>query len=130
MTRRAGPTANDIPFRNSAPPPSRYLRMSTAASTAVVVTTEEFLQNQDAYFERVDAGEEVLLRRGESKLYELRAREVDKPIDEDDELIDDEDDEYFSPEMVAKIKASHAEAKAGNYITLRSREDIKAFLGL
>ena len=97
--------------------------MPATTSTAVVITSEEFLQNQEAYFERVDAGEEVLLRRGESKLYELRPREIDEPIDEDDM-------EYYTSEVVAEIKLSIAEAKAGKVTRIRDAAHRKELLGL
>lgn len=82
----------------------------------LVISSREFRQNQRLYFDKVDAGEQVVVQRGSDKAYALT------PITEDDR--------YFDAEMVARIKRSLAEAKAGDNTSVTSRAEIDALLGL
>ena len=83
----------------------------------LVISSREFRQNQRHYFDRVDAGEQVVVQRGRDKAYRL------EPVTEDDV--------YFTPAMVEKIKGSYERyTRDGAAVTLTTSEEIRAFLGL
>lgn len=78
------------------------------------VNSREFRDKQKAYFDLVDKGQKVVIRRGSKKAYVLT-------------LVDD-DDLYFTTEMLKKIDFSMQEAKEGKSTKINSREDLNAFL--
>jgi antitoxin YefM len=82
----------------------------------LVISSREFRQNQRLYFERADKGEQIIVQRGANKSYALT------PINEDDV--------YFSSEMVKKIKLSAEQAKNGEVKRITSSEEINDLLGL
>jgi antitoxin YefM len=82
----------------------------------LVISSREFRQNQRVYFERADKGEQIIVQRGKDKSYALT------PVNEDDV--------YFSAEMVKKIKLSAEQAKNGEVIRITSSEEINDLLGL
>lgn len=82
----------------------------------LVISSREFRQNQKLYFERADKGEQIIVQRGKDKSYVLT------PINEDDV--------YFSAEMVKKIKLSAEQAKNGEVKRITSAEEINDLLGL
>lgn len=82
----------------------------------LVISSREFRQNQKLYFERADKGEQIIVQRGKDKSYALT------PINEDDV--------YFSAEMVNKIKLSAEQAKDGEVRRITSSEEINDLLGL
>ena len=82
----------------------------------VVISSREFRQNQRAYLDRVDAGEQVIVQRGKDRSYAVTAVT--------------EEDVYFTPEMVARIKASLAQAERGEVTRVTTREGIRELLGL
>ena len=82
----------------------------------LVISSREFRQNQRLYFERADKGEQIIVQRGANKSYALT------PINEDDV--------YFSAEMVKKIKLSAEQAKNGEVKRVTSSEEINDLLGL
>jgi len=82
----------------------------------LVISSREFRQNQKLYFEKADKGEQIIVQRGKDKSYALT------PINEDDV--------YFSAEMVKKIKRSAEQAKNGEVKRITSSEEIKDLLGL
>ena len=82
----------------------------------LVISSREFRQNQRLYFERADKGEQIIVQRGKDKSYALT------PINEDDV--------YFSAEMVKKIKLSAKQAKNGEVKRITSAEEINDLLGL
>ena len=81
----------------------------------LVISSREFRQNQKLYFERADKGEQIIVQRGKDKSYALT------PVNEDDV--------YFSAEMVKKIKLSAEQAKNGEVKTITSSEEINDLLG-
>jgi hypothetical protein len=78
------------------------------------VTSRQFREKQKSFFELADSGEKIVIKRGKRQSYVLT------PIDEDDL--------YFTPEMLAKIDQSIQEVKEGKFITLKTKEDLKNFL--
>ena len=82
----------------------------------LVISSREFRQNQRLYFEKADKGEQIIVQRGKDKSYALT------PINEDDI--------YFSAEMVKKIKLSAEQAKNGEVKKITSAEEINDLLGL
>ena len=82
----------------------------------LVISSREFRQNQKLYFEKADKGEQIIVQRGKDKSYALT------PINEDDV--------YFSAEMVKKIKLSAEQAKNGEVRRIASSEEVNDLLGL
>ncbi|MCF8380822.1 MAG: prevent-host-death protein [Bacteroidales bacterium] len=82
----------------------------------LVISSREFRQNQRVYFEKADKGEQIIVQRGKDKSYALT------PVNEDDV--------YFSTEMVKKIKLSAEQAKNGEVKRITSTEEINDLLGL
>lgn len=80
----------------------------------VQVTSREFRDKQASLFDLADKGEKIVIRRGRKKAYALT------PIEEEDL--------YFTPEMLAKIDRSIEEAKEGNVKKFSSKEELHAFL--
>lgn len=82
----------------------------------LVISSREFRQNQRLYFDKVDAGEQVIVQRGKDKSYVLRAVS--------------EDDVYFNTEMINRIKESLEQAKNGDLKTISTPNEISNLLGL
>jgi antitoxin (DNA-binding transcriptional repressor) of toxin-antitoxin stability system len=80
----------------------------------LIVSSREFRDNQKSYLDQVDAGAEILIRRGKTRSYKV------VPVTEDDTLMSKE--EYF-----AKIDRSLKQAEKGKVIAIRSAEEMKAF---
>ena len=68
------------------------------------ITSKQFLEKQNSFFDMVDTGKRIVIRRGRKQAYMLMS-------------IDD-DDLYFSPEMLAKIDHSLQQAKEGKTVKL------------
>lgn len=81
----------------------------------LVISSREFRDNQAAYFDRVDDGEEILVQRGKNRSYKI------SPVTEDDTLMSKE--EFF-----ARIDRALEEAERGEVIKTRSKEELTAFL--
>ena len=77
------------------------------------ITSREFRDKQRAYFELVDRGEKVIIKRGRH-LYILA------PVESDDV--------YISPKMELKILQAIKESEEGKTIKIKSKEELKAFL--
>ncbi|NJK98751.1 MAG: prevent-host-death protein [Bacteroidales bacterium] len=82
----------------------------------LVISSREFRQNQRVYFEKADKGEQIIVQRGKDKSYALT------PVNDDDV--------YFSAEMIKKIKLSAEQAKSGDVKRITSSEEINDLLGL
>jgi antitoxin YefM len=81
----------------------------------LVISTREFRDNQKNYLEKVDAGLELLIRRGKNKSYKVT------PVAEDDSLMSKE--AFF-----AKIDRALEQYKRGEYTAIRSKDELKNFL--
>lgn len=82
----------------------------------IKVSSREFRQNQKKYFDKVDAGEQIIIHRGKNKAYALTA--ISK------------DDVYFNAEMIDKIKRSVQQAADDETVRISTSEEIKELLGL
>lgn len=82
----------------------------------VQVTSREFRDKQASLFDLADKGEKIVIRRGRKKAYALT------PIEEEDL--------YFTPEMLAKIDRSIEEAKEGKTVKLTPELREELFGGL
>lgn len=82
---------------------------------AVIQTTSrQFRDKQKDFFDLADKGEKVIIKRGKKQAYLLT------PI-EDDDL-------YFTPEMLDKIDKSIAQAKEGKVTTVKTGKELDQFL--
>jgi hypothetical protein len=74
----------------------------------VEVTARKFRDKQKDYLDLADNGAQILLKRGKKQSYVLT------PVDEDDL--------YFTPEMLAKIEHSRQQAKEGKVTRCKTYE--------
>ena len=79
----------------------------------VETTSRQFRENQKHFFDIADQGQQVVIKRGNKQAYVLT------PINDDDV--------YFTPEMVQRIKESQQQIKEGKSTTVRNKEELKAF---
>ncbi len=82
----------------------------------IIISSREFRANQKKYFDKIDAGEQVIVHRGKNKAYALTA--ITK------------DDVYFNAEMIDKIKESVQQAEDGDIVEITTFEEINTLLGL
>ncbi|MDR0749609.1 MAG: prevent-host-death protein [Tannerellaceae bacterium] len=80
------------------------------------ITSRQFRDKQKDVFELADKGERVAIKRGRKQAYVLI------PVDDDDL--------YFTPEMLEKIDRSIQQAKEGKVTKIRSIEELDKFLGV
>lgn len=76
-------------------------------------TSREFRSQQAHVFDLADKGEKIIIRRNRKQAYTL------VPIEDEDLTI--------TPELQARIDKARAEIKAGNCITLKSKEELEAY---
>lgn len=76
-------------------------------------TSREFRSQQAHVFDLADKGEKIIIRRNRKQAYTL------VPIEDEDFTI--------TPELQARIEMARAEIKAGNCITLKSKEELEAY---
>lgn len=82
----------------------------------LIISSREFRQNQKMYFEKIDKGEQVIVQRGKDKAYALT------PVGENDV--------YFNPEMVKRIKESIKQVEEGKTKKINNSEELDELLGL
>lgn len=83
----------------------------------IETTSRQFRERQKDFFELADKGEKVVIRRGRKQTYVLT------PVSENDL--------YFSPEMIQRIKEAQQEIKEGKSISFNSVDEMnKYFQGL
>lgn len=80
----------------------------------LIISSREFRENQAEYMDRVDNGEQIIVQRGKNKAYSIT------PVTEDDL--------YFTPKMVARIKQSIEQVNEGKGITIKTQDGLKSFL--
>ena len=88
-----------------------YQKMYTMA--IIETTSRQFRERQKDFFELADKGEKVVIRRGRKQTYVLT------PISEDDL--------YFSPEMIQRIKDAQQEIKEGKSISFDSVDEMDKY---
>jgi PHD/YefM family antitoxin component YafN of YafNO toxin-antitoxin module len=80
----------------------------------LVISSSEFRTSQARYFDRIDKGEQIVIQRRNGKAYTFT------PVSEDDL--------YFTPEMIADIEESMAQARRGEVTTIRGIDELDKFL--
>jgi len=81
----------------------------------LVVSSREFRDRQRSCLDKIDAGMEVLIQRGQSKSYKVSA------IKEDDTLMS-------KAEFFAKIDRSLQEIEEGKFTRVTGKEELKRYL--
>jgi antitoxin (DNA-binding transcriptional repressor) of toxin-antitoxin stability system len=84
------------------------------------ISSREFKNRQTEVFDCVDRGYNVIIKRGNKRSYKI------SPIEIDDDI--DNDDAYFTPEMMKKIDLAMKEAAEGKVTRVTSLEELKAHL--
>jgi len=79
----------------------------------IETTSRQFREHQKDFFDMVDKGKKVVIRRGSKQAYVLT------PISQDDL--------YFTDEMVQRIKDSEKEIKEGKGIKIKSKDELQQF---
>ncbi|MCF2491700.1 hypothetical protein [Dyadobacter sp. CY347] len=79
----------------------------------IETTSRQFRERQKDFFELADKGEKVVIRRGRKQTYVLT------PVSEDDL--------YFTPEMIQRIKDAQQEIREGKCMVLNNRAELDAF---
>lgn len=80
----------------------------------IETTSRQFRDRQKDFFDMADNGERVVIKRGRKQAYVLT------PISEDDL--------YFSPQMIDRLKDSVQEIKDGKGITFNNVEELDEHL--
>lgn len=78
------------------------------------VTSRELREKQKSIFDMADTGAQIVIRRGRKQAYKLT------PVDDDDL--------YFTPEMLEKIDRSIRQAKEGKVTRVNSIEELHELL--
>lgn len=78
------------------------------------VTVKEFKEKQRSFLDLVDKGTQIVIRRGKKKSYTITAVE--------------DEDMFFTSEMLVKIDLSIQEAKEGKVKTFSTKEELHNFL--
>ena len=81
--------------------------------TIIETTSRQFRERQKDFFELADTGKRIVIRRGRKRAYVLT------PVSEDDL--------YFTPEMVQRIKDAQQEIKERKYTVVNTKEELDAF---
>ncbi|MEG2675029.1 MAG: prevent-host-death protein [Muribaculaceae bacterium] len=83
----------------------------------LVISSREFRDNQKKYFDKIDAGEQVVVQRGKNVSYRIT------PVTKDDTLMTEE-------EFYAMIECSAQQAREGKVTRIDSIDGFKLLLGL
>jgi len=79
----------------------------------LVVSSREFREKQAEYMDRIDNGEQIIIQRGKNKAYAIT------PVKDEDI--------YFSPQMIQKIKDLILQAKEGKTIKVGNTKELEDF---
>lgn len=79
----------------------------------LVVSSREFREKQAEYMDRADQGEQIIIQRGKNKAYTIT------PVTEEDI--------YFSPLMIEKIKKAIHQSEEGSVTRVFGKEELKKF---
>lgn len=77
----------------------------------LVISSREFRSKQAEYMDKVDNGEQIIIRCGKNKAYALI------PITKSDF--------YYTPDMLAKINKAIEDSKAGKVTKIKTIEELK-----
>ena len=84
----------------------------------VEVTARQFKENPNCFFEQIDNGNQIVLKRGRKQKYSL--------VPVDDEL--GEDDFVVTPELLLKIENARQQMREGKYTECKTIEELHHFL--
>ena len=90
-----------------------FVYQNMYAMAIVETTSRQFRERQKDFSELADKGAKVVIRRGREQTYVLT------PVSEDDL--------YFTPEMIQRIKDAQQEIKEGKSTVIKSKEELDAF---
>lgn len=76
----------------------------------IVISSREFRDNQAKYLDKADGGEQIIVQRGKDKAYKLT------PVDEEDM--------YFTPRMIERIRESIEQAKQGKVRSVSNKKEL------
>lgn len=79
----------------------------------LVVSSREFRERQAEYMDKLDNGEQIIIQRGKNKAYAI------SPITNEDI--------YFSPQVVQKIKNAILQVEEGKILKGGSGEELENF---
>lgn len=79
----------------------------------LVVSSREFREKQAEYMDKLDNGEQIIIQRGKNKAYAITQ-------------VTDED-VYFSPQMIQKIKNSLLQADEGKTVSVGNAQQLEEF---
>ncbi len=80
----------------------------------LIISSREFRDKQAKYLNKVDEGEQIIVQRGKNKAYKLT------PVKDEDI--------YFTPQMIKRLKESIQQAKEGKLTTVNSAKELKDLL--
>ena len=93
---------------------SRYCQQSSYIKMDIVETTSrKFREKQKHFFDLADQGVKVIIKRGNKQAYVLT------PVDEDNV--------YFIPAMVQRIKESQEQIRQGLSTTVQNKTELDTF---
>lgn len=84
-----------------------------AMKTIIETTSRQFRERQKDFFDMADNGQKIVIKRGSKQAYVLT------PVSQDDL--------YFTPQMIDRIKESQKEIREGKSITIKKKEELDAF---
>lgn len=90
-----------------------FVYTNSYAMAIIETTSRHFREHQKDFFDMVDKGKKVVIRRGSKQAYVLT------PISQDDL--------YFTDEMIQRIKDSEQEIKEGKGIKIKSKDELQNF---
>jgi hypothetical protein len=77
------------------------------------VTSRQFRDKQKNFFDLADAGKQIIIRRRRKQAYTLT------PINDEDL--------YFTPEMIEKIDRAIEQIKNGEYTEIKNKEELRNY---
>ena len=92
---------------------SIFVYTNSYTMAIVETTSRQFRERQKDFFDMVDKGKKVVIRRGSKKAYVLTPISIN--------------DLYFSEEMIQRIKDAEQEIKQGKGIIIKSKQDLDAY---
>ncbi|MCL1937225.1 MAG: type II toxin-antitoxin system Phd/YefM family antitoxin [Candidatus Azobacteroides sp.] len=103
-----------------------------------VISSKEFKNNSSHYFDRVDQGEKIIIRRGKNKSYSINSIEKEEFTDIPEEYLCDPFDISPSGDMFwadkrnveslkESIKQAEKELKEGKYTVIKNEEELTHF---
>ncbi|OAV69398.1 hypothetical protein Barb6XT_00512 [Bacteroidales bacterium Barb6XT] len=78
------------------------------------ITSKKFFENPATFYDMVYTGTQIDVQKGRKRLFSIIPAQ--------------DDEEYFSPELQAKLDKSIQQAEEGKITILEAREDLLSFL--